>query len=240
MLPGMHGLPLGVDAQPRGEQHHVGVGAEDRARGPGAGDTAAHRRVKALHADGIGEVFLDRTVDARQGVVEAGQPAVVLDQQLLEERRALIGRSADQFGPGRRRARAAGHDRLAVADFEHAAEEIEHVRVGLEPGMAMPLRNSSAVSVELRQSQIEPAQRGIAEERVDEIAVLLFFGGKPVIGAVKHGDRRTDGNRSVNGRLVRSACSSSASGKPESVVRKARVALTVSSTTSLPQPPRMR
>ncbi len=45
---------------------------------------------------------------------------------------------------------------------------------------------------------------------------------------------------SSNGRLVRSDCSSCASGKPESIARNARDAFTVSRTTSPPQAPRMR
>ena len=96
-------LAVGIQAQPRGEQHHVGVGAEHRPRRTGTGDAAAHGGVEALHARRIGEVLLHRAVDAGQRVVEAGQPAIVLGHQLVEERGALIGRSAGQLGPGRRR-----------------------------------------------------------------------------------------------------------------------------------------
>ena len=122
-------LAVGVDAQPRGEQHHVGVGAEDRTRRTGTGDAAAHRGVEALHARGVGQVILHRTLNARQGVVEAGEPAIVLGHQLVEERGALVGRCAGKFGPRRPRTRwPPGHHGLAVANLEHAAEEIEHVR----------------------------------------------------------------------------------------------------------------
>src|SRR2546427_4653214 len=43
--------------------------------------------------------------------------------------------------------------------------------------------------VELRDSQIEPAQGGIAKKRLQKISVLFFLGGKPVVAAVKHGHR---------------------------------------------------
>ena len=127
-------LAVGVHAQARGEQHHVGVGAEDGAGGTGTGDAAADRGVEALHAHGVGEVILHRTLYAGERVEEAGEPAIVLGHQLVEERGALIGRDAGEFGPAGGGALSAGHDGLAVADFEHAAEEIEHVRVGLEAG----------------------------------------------------------------------------------------------------------
>ncbi len=70
--------------------------------GPGLVMRPRTRGVEALHAGGFGEVILHRAVDARQGVVEAGQPAIVLTDQLVEELGALIRRSAGQFAPGRR------------------------------------------------------------------------------------------------------------------------------------------
>ena len=128
-------LAIGIQAQARGEQHHVGVRPEDRAGRTGAGDAAAHGGVEALHAGGLGEVLRDRAVNARQGVVEAGQPAIVLADELVEELGALVRRSAGQLGPGRRRALAARNHGHAVADLEHAAEEIQHVGVGAQAGV---------------------------------------------------------------------------------------------------------
>ena len=71
---------------------------------------------------------------ARERVIQAGQPAIVLRHQLVEERRSLVGGRAGEFRPRGGGMRTAGDDRLAVADFEHAAEEIEDVGVGLQTG----------------------------------------------------------------------------------------------------------
>ena len=100
--------------------------------GPGRGDAPANGGVEALHADGIGEVVLHRAVNAGKSVVEAGEPAVVLRHQFVEELSALIGRGAGEFGPSCCGALAARDDGLAAADLEHAAEEIQHVREDLE------------------------------------------------------------------------------------------------------------
>jgi hypothetical protein len=45
-------LAVGIQAQPRGEQHHVGVGAENRPRRSGAGDAPSHRGVEARMRSG--------------------------------------------------------------------------------------------------------------------------------------------------------------------------------------------
>ena len=93
------GLAVGVHAQARGEQHHVGIGAEDRAGRAGTGDAAADRGIEALHARRVGQVILGRSLYTGESVVQAGEPAIVLGHQLVEERGALVGRSAGEFGP---------------------------------------------------------------------------------------------------------------------------------------------
>ena len=85
---GNHQAAARIRAQARGEQHHVGVRPEDRACRSRAGDPAAHCHVEALHAGGIGEVLLHRTVDASQRVEQTGHPAIILGNQLVEEARA--------------------------------------------------------------------------------------------------------------------------------------------------------
>ena len=184
------GLAVGVHAQARGEQHHVGVGAEDGAGRTGTGDAAADGGVEALHARGVGEVILDRTLYAGERVVEAGEPAIVLGHQLVEERGALVGRGAGEFGPTGGGALAAGNDGLAVADFEHAAEEIEHVRVGFEAGEAGHLAHGfGGVGVQLGEAQIEAANRGVGDEVLDEVGALLILGAAPILGTEHDGDR---------------------------------------------------
>ncbi len=135
-----------IDPQAGGQQHHIGVGAEDRTGRTRAGHLSADRRIEALHARGLGQVCLHRTVDARQRIEVAGQPAIVPCGQLFQKHGALVGRRAGQFGPDHHGAGSSGHDGLAIADLEHAAKEIQHVRVGpSRRGIGMPLRNSSAV-----------------------------------------------------------------------------------------------
>ena len=146
--PGRCGLPFGIQAQPRGQQQHVGVGAEHRTRRTGAGDLAANRRVEALHALRLGQVILDRTVDARQRIVVAGQPAVVAAPSASRRTAApLSGRRRRPARPTLSRCARRREPRLAVADLEHAAEEIQHVRVDLQAlARESSLRSSSAVS----------------------------------------------------------------------------------------------
>ena len=176
------GLAVGVHAQARGEQHHVGVGAEHRAGGTGTGDAAADRGVEALHAHGVGQVILHRTLYAGERVEEAGEPAIVLGHQLVEERGALIGRGAGQFGPAGGGALPARHDGLAVADFEHAAEEIEHVRVGFQAREAGHLAHRfGGVRVQLGKAQIEAADRGVGDEVLDEVRCLPYPWGRSSI-----------------------------------------------------------
>ena len=160
--------------------------------GTGTGDAAAHGGVEALHAHRIGEVILHRALDAGQGVVEAGQPAIVLGHELVEERGALIGRGAGQLPPCGGGALAARNHGLAVADFEHAAEEIEHVRVGLQARHAGDLANGlSGVRVQLGKAQIEAAGGGVGDEVLDEIGgiLVLVLGTAPILGTEHHGDR---------------------------------------------------
>ena len=51
-------LAVGIQAQARGQQQHVGVGAEHGARRAGTGDASANGRVEALQALRIGEIIL--------------------------------------------------------------------------------------------------------------------------------------------------------------------------------------
>ena len=85
------GLTVGIQMQPRSEQHHIGIGPKDGPRRSGTGDSPTHRAVKALQALGLEQVVLQRAVDARDGIVKAGQPAIVFGQQLIEELRPVIG-----------------------------------------------------------------------------------------------------------------------------------------------------
>ena len=74
---------------------------------------------------------------------------------------------------------AAGNHGLAVADLEHAAEEIQHVRVGLEAGDGDRLAHGfGGFAVELGEAQIEAAERGIGEEGLDEFGAFLVLGGR--------------------------------------------------------------
>src|SRR5712692_5145542 len=122
-----------LDLEPVGEEHHVGVGPKHRTRRPRAGDAAPDGGVEALHARGLGQIFLGRAIYAGEGVIETRHPAVVLAKQLVKEQAAIVRGSAHQLGPGRRRPRATGNDGLAVSDLKHSTEEIEYVRKGLDP-----------------------------------------------------------------------------------------------------------
>ena len=64
-------LAVGIQAQPRGQQQHVGVRPEHRPRRTGTGHASADRRVEPLQPIRIGEIILHRTVDARQRVVDS-------------------------------------------------------------------------------------------------------------------------------------------------------------------------
>ena len=188
MSPGMWTLPVGIDVQPRGQQHHLRVGPENGTRRTGRGYAAANRGIKTLHARRIGQVVLDRTVDARQCIVQARQPAVVLHHQLLEELRALVRETPARSAQAAGRFCAAGHDRLPLADLKIAAEEIQHARERAQPdGEVLFLRAFRRFRVQLRHAQIEPAQPGVAQERVDEIALRLFARAQPVIRRIKNG-----------------------------------------------------
>ena len=89
----------------------------------------------------------------------AGQPAVVARHQAFEKRRAFLGRNAHQLGPGLLAARPARHHRLAVAELEHAAVEVQHVRE--RPDLLNGNRLAQLLGglrIQLRQTQIQPAQ----------------------------------------------------------------------------------
>ena len=139
--------------------------------GPGLVTLPAHRRVEALHALRVGQVVLHRAVRCAQRVEELASQPSSLAISFSKNAAPLSGATPSQFGPRLPRARAAGHHGLAVADLEHAAEEIQHVRIGLEPrhghGLAQLL---GGLRVELGEAQVQPAERGIGEEVVDELA----------------------------------------------------------------------
>src|ERR1035438_6485783 len=83
-------LSVRIKAQPRSEQHHVGIGAENRARRAGAGNLATDGLIEALQTVGISEIIQHRSVggiirDSLEGIEVAGQPAVVLGDQTFEE-----------------------------------------------------------------------------------------------------------------------------------------------------------
>src|SRR5262249_46130969 len=107
-------------------------GPEYRACGTRACDAAADSRVEALHTRGFGKVILHRTLYAGERIVETGEPAIVLGYEFVEEGGALIGGCAGKLGPTGGGALSTGNEGLAVADFKHSAEEVEHVGVGLE------------------------------------------------------------------------------------------------------------
>lgn len=75
-----------------------------------------------------------------------------------------------------------------ATDLEHAAEEVQHVRKRLDSlhrnGLAKIFR---CFRIELREPEIEPAQRRIGKERVDKLALLLL-GGEPIVRRIEDGD----------------------------------------------------
>ena len=180
-------LAILIEAQAGGEQHHIGVAAEDGARGAGAGDLAANGVVETLHALGVGEVILDGTVDAGEGVVIAGEPTVVLGDQLFEESGAGGGLRAGELGPGFFGVRAAGDDGLASADLEHGSVKIDDVRIDFQArggdGFA---QIGGGFGIELGKAEIEAAQGRIGEKEVDKLAGSFVLGGAPVIDGIEH------------------------------------------------------
>ncbi len=173
-IAGDMGLAVGIQPQPGGEQHHVRVGTEHRPGWTRGSNAAAHGGVEALHAHGIGQILLHGPVDAGQGVVQAGEPAIVLRHEFVEELGAFIGRGARQLGPGGGGTLATGDDGLAVADFEHTAKEVEDVRVGLEARVGIVLaKRLGGFPVEFREPQIQAADGGVGEEGFDKIDGLL-------------------------------------------------------------------
>ena len=92
---------------------------------------------------------------AGERVVEAGEPAIVLGNQLVEERGALVGRRAGEIGPSGGGALPARRHGLTVADFEHAAEKVQHVRVSFQPRQAGHLAHRlPGGGVQLGQAQV--------------------------------------------------------------------------------------
>ena len=97
----------------------------------------------------------------------------------------------DQFGPGGGGAGRSGHQGLAVADFEHAAEEVEHVRIGLEARHGDVFAELlGGFAAELGNAEIQAAEGGIGEEHVEEAAGFLFLGGEPIVGTEQDGNAR--------------------------------------------------
>ena len=141
-------LAVRIQAQPRGQQQHVGIGAEHRTRRAGTGDAAANGRVEALQPLRIGEVILHRTVDARQRVVIAGQPAVVAGPAVFRRTPRPCRGLAPARSPQAFSARAPpGTTALPSRISNMPSEEIEDVRVDLQarrPESAS--RSASAVS----------------------------------------------------------------------------------------------
>src|SRR5215831_18186440 len=85
-------LAIGLELKASGEQHHVGVRSEHRTCWPRGCYSAADSHVEPLHARRLGKVVLRRAIHPREGVKKACHPAVILADQLLEKRPALIGR----------------------------------------------------------------------------------------------------------------------------------------------------
>ena len=181
------GPPVRLHAQPLRQQHHVGIGTEHRPCGAGAGDTPLHSRIETDEPFRLQQVVADRPVDAANGVVQTRHPTIVARQQLLEKRRAVLWRRARQFLPRGDRPRAAGHHSMPVADLEHAAVKIEHMRKGLQSCRRhLLLQIVRSLTVQLREAQIKPAQRGVGKKKVDEFSALLFLRRSPEFLAVKH------------------------------------------------------
>src|SRR5258708_5653769 len=123
------GTSVCIQTEARGEQHHVGVGAKHRPGGTGTRDLAPDRGIESLHPFRLGEIRLHGTVDAHQRIEEAGYPAVILGNQALKKLGAFVRGDSDEFAPRFLRSRAPRSHRLTVAKLEHAAVEIEHVRI---------------------------------------------------------------------------------------------------------------
>ena len=190
-LPDLHAArdvrpSIRVQAQPGGEQQHVGVGAENGPCGAGAGDAPADRQVESLQPLGFAEVVLNGTVGPRKRVEVAGHPPVVLRDESPEERSAPSRRNAHQIGPDRLGARPSGHYRRAVADLEHPSEEIQDMRERLELVERIRLAQGlGRLPVQCRKTEVGAAQNRIAQEAVNEFSALPGIGRSPVVGAVK-------------------------------------------------------
>ena len=132
-LPGMCGLPFGVDAQPRGQQHHVGVRAEHRARRTGSGDASADRGVETLHArrDRSGSPAPVRECGRarRTGWRASRRPCIM---SLSKNSGPLSGGAPASSAHAAAERWPPGNHGFAAADFEHAAEEVEDVREDFE------------------------------------------------------------------------------------------------------------
>ena len=158
-------LSVGVQPEPRGEQHHVGVGAKHRPRRSRAGDAAAHGGIEALQARGIHQVVANRSVKAGHCVEQAGQPAVIPRDEPLEKGRPVFGRGSGQLGPSLGGVLPARHHRMTAADFEHAAEEVEHMGVRLQARISYSFAQAlSGFAVELGEPQVQAADGRVADE----------------------------------------------------------------------------
>ncbi len=180
-----------IDPQTRRQQHQVSIRAEHRTRGTRARHLTANRRVEPLHAVRVREIIARRTVDAGQRIEVCSQPAVVLRNQLVEELRALVRRYARHVRPALVAARRPRNHSLSALDLEHAAEEIEYVRISFQTACRNRLAQFLGCRrIELRQSQVHAAHCRIGEEDVDELALLFFDRAQPVIGSIQHRNRR--------------------------------------------------
>ena len=184
-------LAVRIQAQPGGQQQHVGIGPEYRPGRTRAGDLAMNSRIESLQTFGLRQVVLHRAFDAGERVEVTGQPPVVARDQPLKESRALIRANASvQIGPLFLAARAARNHGFPFTDLEHAAEEIEDVRIDLEPRRGERLAQLlGRPGIQFGQGHIQPAQGGIAQEVVDKLALVfvwsrIFCGRLPVIGRV--------------------------------------------------------
>ena len=112
------------------------------------------------------QVIPHRAANPRESIIKTGQPAVVLGQESVEERPALVGRSSHQVGPGARRPLAARHHGLASPHFEHPSEKVQDVRIRTQtrerPGLAQAV---GGFPVELGKTKVQPAGGRIGNQR---------------------------------------------------------------------------
>ena len=194
--------PVRIQPQPRRQQHHFAIGAKYGTRRTRRRHPSAHRRIEALHARRFGQVIPHRSFNAGQRVVKAGQPAIVLAQQALKKFRTFFRRNTRQFTPPRSRPRPARHYGVSLPDLEIAAKKVQPPRVCPQPGGRQAgLQRQRRFRIQLRHSQVEPAQPRIPQKRIQKISFGLFLRRHPIIGRVEHG--RGSGMVIVLERLIR-------------------------------------